>query len=158
MSKPLFPTFWGFACIFWNYFKGHKRPYKSIAKASIQTICWCYSNELFGFPNDVIWSYTIKNSMNYGFKMALVLLHTQHSHNDVQHQTTYTLTWTIINVLNMHIPSVRWHGTQCSQLMHLKTIYNLTIVLNVCKNKTSMHWASRILMSKMWFPQCTPKP
>lgn len=32
----------------------------------------------------------VKKSMDYGFKLTLVLLHTQHSHDDVQQQTTYT--------------------------------------------------------------------
>ena len=89
MSKPLLPTFWGSTCIFWNDFKGHKRPYDRVAEASTQNSLWCCPNELFGFPNDVVWSYRVKDPMDYGFKLGLVLLHTQHPHDDVQQQTTY---------------------------------------------------------------------
>ena len=48
---------------------------------------------------------------------------THNMHRNEQHQTT------MMNVYSMHIIEAQGHGTYCLYVMHLKTINNLTRLL-----------------------------
>ena len=81
-------------------------------------------------------SYKVGVSMNDNFKLALTILHTQHPHDHVQQQTTYTWyeQWAMF--------STRWHCTQCSHKVHLETIYNFIGEFNVCNKQIGLQGTS----------------